>query len=290
MLGLRRIGWGAGYALLAVTGLLGLYLTAGSVAALPAALLVLIGAGGLVMVAFVGWFDRHRPAPVLGVAPSGARGTFFRRSRFMVGFSLLCTLCLAGWTGLLAVVLHQLGHHLTAMLVAALTMLLLWPVVVAALGKVKPGGLWLTPFGLEHQQEATSWALSWADLVAVERHPTQRVLPPRAGRGAAAVQPVRLDLRPDGTPAVRRTVRWIWDRDVRDGGRGALVVDAYDLAGGPAMIATAIEHYLAYPRLRGHLGTARSLPRLRARSSRTDRPWALRTACSRRRSPAPSRS
>ena len=100
------------------------------------------------------------------------------------------------------------------------------------------------------------------------------MVPPAAGLGAAAIQPVRLDLQAGGYPAIQRTTRWIWDREIREPGRGALVVDAYDLAGGPAMIATAIEHYLAYPRLRGHLGTARSLPRLRSRSARTNRPWA----------------
>ena len=289
MLGLKRIGWGVGYALMAAFGVVGTYVAAGTVAALPAALLALIGAGGLAMVSFIRWFDRHRPAPVLAVAPSGAQGTFFRRSRFMIGFSVLCTLGLAGWTGALAAALFRLGHDVTAIAVTTLTVLLLWPPAMAALGKVKPGGLWLTPFGLEHRQESTSWAVSWADLAAVERHPTQRVVPPAAGLGAAAIQPVRLDLQAGGYPAVKRTTRWVWDREIREG-RGALVVDAYDLAGGPAMIATAIEHYLAYPRLRGHLGTVRSLPRLRSRSARTDRPWAIRTACSRRRSPAPSRS
>ncbi|HVH22236.1 MAG TPA: hypothetical protein VNA11_07250 [Pseudonocardia sp.] len=286
---MKRIGWGVGYALMAAFGVVGTYVAAGTVAALPAALLALIGAGGLAMVSFIRWFDRHRPAPVLAVAPSGAQGTFFSRSRFMIGFSVLCTLGLAGWTGALALVLYRLGHDVTAMLVTALTVLLLWPAAVAALGKVKPGGLWLTPFGLEHRQESTSWAVSWADLAAVERHPTQRMVPPPSSLGAA-IQPVRLDLQAGGFPAIQRTTRWTWDREVREPGQEALVVDAYDLAGGPAMIAIAIEHYLAYPRLRGHLGTARSLPRLHTRSGRTNRPWAIRTACSRRRSPAPSRS
>ena len=39
MLGLKRIGWGVGYALMAGFGVVGMYVAAGTVAALPAALL-----------------------------------------------------------------------------------------------------------------------------------------------------------------------------------------------------------------------------------------------------------
>lgn len=127
-------------------------------------------------------------------------------------------------------------------------------------GKVAPGGLWLTAAGLEHRQEAVSWAVPWADLTGAQPHVTRNVLPYLPGQGLVPIQPVLLDLQAGRYPTKQRTVRWVWSREIRLAGADVVVVDAYDLAGGAVQLAETVRHYLAHPGLRAQLGTARSLP------------------------------
>ena len=87
----------------------------------------------------------------------------------MVVLSVLGTAFLAAWSGLLAVVLYGHGHPVWASLSVLFALVLLWPLAVAAAGKVKVGGLWLTPAGLEYRKEAVSWAMPWSDLRRVDR-------------------------------------------------------------------------------------------------------------------------
>jgi len=139
-------------------------------------LLALIGVAGLVLVLFIPVFDRCRPGPVPATAPSGNPAMFFRRSPFMVVSSVVFCLAFAVWAGTLAVVLH--GHVVWASVPAVLAGVLLWPVAVVLTGKIKPGGLWLTPVGLEYRNEAVSWTLAHGD----DRAPPVRPEPPRAAR------------------------------------------------------------------------------------------------------------
>jgi hypothetical protein len=265
-----RLVFGIGYVLMGAFGVIAL----GSVpqaetdadrylAFFAGAGFAMIGLGGLVLILFIPLFDRLRPGPVLSTAPSGSAATFFRRSPFITVATVVFCLAFALWAGALAVVLYGYGHGVWASLLAVLALVLIWPVAVVPTGKIKAGGLWLTPVGLEYRRDAVSWTVPWADLDRVDRAEStvQRgVLPYASGRGVVAVQPLVLVLRLDASPEVRRSVRWIWSRECRVR-PGRVCVDCFDLAGGSALIAETIERYRAYPRSREQLGTQWSLPR-----------------------------
>jgi hypothetical protein len=264
----RRLGWGVGYAIMGGFGVLSLVVLPGVDpadrldTAFVGSLLALIGLGGLLVVGFVPWYDRYRPGPVLATAPSGAPATFFRRSRFLPVVSVLMTTGLTCWSGVLSGVLLRHGHPVWASSLAAFALLLCWPLVVALSGGVRVGGLWLTPAGLEYRKEAVAWTLGWPDLARVDPEAagvTTGVLPSPSGGGVRAVQPVVLVLRVGARPVVRRTARWVWNREC-DGPIGTVCVDCVDLAGGSELIAGMIERCVAYPALRAQLGTAASLP------------------------------
>jgi len=226
-------------------------------------LLALIGVGGLVLVLFIPLFDRCRPGPVLATAPSNNPAMFFRRSPFMVVTSVVFCLASAVWAGTLAVVLHGHGNVVWASVPALLAGVLLWPVAVVLIGKIKPGGLWLTPVGLEYRKEAVSWTLPWPDVDRIdpaEPGVQTGALPYASGTKVAAVQPLVLALRLEVLAEVRRTVWWIWSRECRVP-PGWVCIDCFDLAGGRQLITETIERHLSYPRLREQLGTEWSLPR-----------------------------
>ncbi len=236
------IGRGITYVMMGALGVALLLSGEGWTAALFGALLVLIGVGGLVMVSFPLWFERHRPGPGVAIAPSGASATFFRRSRFTMGLSMLTTPALAVWFGVSAFALYRGGHDIWAALLAGLALFLLWPVVVAAAGKVESGGLWLTVAGVEHRNGAVSWAVPWSDVDAV-----------------VAAEPILLQLREGARPAIERTVPWIWSYEVKRpedhlGFRGV------DLAGGHPLVVAMLAHYLGNPQIRDRLGTPESVP------------------------------
>ena len=181
--------------------------------------------------------------------------------------SVVFCLALAVWAGTLAVVLHEHGYVVGASVPAVLAGVLLWPVAVVLTGKIKPGGLWLTPVGLEYRKEAVSWTLAWSDVDRIDRAESgvpAGALPYASGTGVAAVQPVVLALRPGVLPVVRAEVRctawWIWSRECRVP-PGRMCIDCVDLAGGPRLITGAIERHLSDPRFREQLGTEWTLPR-----------------------------
>ena len=226
-------------------------------------LLALIGVAGLVLVLFIPVFDRCRPGPVPATAPSDNLAMFFRRGPFMVVTSVVFCLAFAVWAGTLAVVLHRHGYVVWASMLAVLALVLLWPVAAVQTGRIKPGGLWLTPVGLEYRKEAVSWTLAWSDVDRIDREESAvqvSALPYASGTGVAAVQPVVLALRPGMRAEVRRTVRWIWSRECRVP-PGRVYIDCFDLAGGPQLIMETIECHLSHLRLRDQLGTEWSLPR-----------------------------
>jgi hypothetical protein len=226
-------------------------------------LFALIGIGGLAMVLFVPLFHRYRPGPVLSTAPSGAPAMLFRRSPFMTVVSVVFCLVFALWAGALGVVLYGYGHGVWASLLVALALVLLWPVAVIPTGKIKPGGLWLTPVGLEYRKDAVSWTSAWSDLDGLDRTASavqKGVLPYASGLGVAAVEPLVLALRLGARLEVRRSVWWVWSRECRVA-PGTVCIDCFDLAGGSALVAETIERYRTYPRTRDQLGTEWSLPR-----------------------------
>jgi hypothetical protein len=237
---LRSLLFGAGYVLMGLLGVAGLVYGDDTFSAFWATLLLLIAVAGAAKWGFRHRFDRQRPDPVLGTAPSGAPATFFRRSPFTVVLSVLVTGALALWCAAAAVALFRAGHDGWALLLAGLAALLLWPVVVAAMGRVAAGGLWLTEAGVEHRNGAVRWAVPWSDLQAV-----------------VAAEPIRLQLRPGAAPRIERTVPWIWSYELRKPA-DQLGIVASDLAGGPALIVAMLAHYLGEPRIRERLGTAES--------------------------------
>jgi hypothetical protein len=262
-----RLLFGATYVflgLMAVAGLSRLAEPQGSyVAMFFAPLLAVISVGGLALLLFMSSFARFRPAPVLGTAPSGTPAVFFRRSPFMTVVSVLFAVFLFGWLGALTIVLYGDGYAVWAALTAACTLALLYPLATVVSGRVRIGGLWLTPAGLEYCRESVGWTVAWSQLRGVDRSGAwvqQGVLPHAAGLGVAAVEPLVLDLQHDAPVLVRRSVRGVWYRECRVPA-GKVCVDCFDLAGGRDVITEMIERYLAYPRSREQLGTEWSLPR-----------------------------
>jgi hypothetical protein len=223
-------------------------------ATLYGSLLVLIAVGGLAMVGHPVWFDRHRPGPELATAPSGAPALYFRRSPFIVTLSVLFCVAFAGWLGAAAVLLYRGGHVGWGSSLVALALLVLWPVGVAALGRIGPGGLWLTPSGVQHRNEALSWAVPWSDVIDV-----------------VAGEPVLLRLRVGARPATRRTVRWVWNRVPRTPEGSVGIPTAY-LAGGAELVVAVLADQLTHPRQRELLGTAESLRAIRAEPLRPHTP------------------
>jgi len=264
---LLRLLFGIGYILL---GLIAAALL-GSASAEPGryiltfsgALLGLVGVVGIVVILFIPLFDRFRPEPVIGTAPSGASATCFRRSPFMVATGVAMVLGFGCWLAALAVVLHGTGHDVWASLVALGAAGSLWLLVPVATGKVKPGGLWITPSGLEYRREAVSWNLRWSELDGLEYPPEKwtviGILPSTGGR-PVPVDPVVLRLDLGARLDVQRRLGRLWNRECVMP-HGLVCVDCFDVAGGPLLIAETIERYLAYPGQREQLGTEWSLPR-----------------------------
>ena len=105
---------------------------------------------------------------------------------------VFCLAFRAVWAGTLAVVLYGHGHGVWASVLVALAVVFLWAVAVVPSGRCKPGGLWLTPDGLEYRKEAVSWTLAWSDLDGIdpaESGVQTGVLPHASGLKVAVVDP-----------------------------------------------------------------------------------------------------
>jgi hypothetical protein len=266
----KRFGFGVSYALMGAVGVAVLLALPDveavedrHVSLFAGSFFALIGGSGLALVLFIPLSDRYRAAAVVATAPSGAPALFFRRSPFMLVFSVVMTFALAVWSGSAALMLGAYGHELWAALLGAFALVLLWPVAVVPTGKVRSGGLWLTPAGVEYRKEAVGWTLPWSELHAVDDRGDAGTpvgaLPQAAGLGVAAVAPVLLVLTPGARPRVRRTARWVWNRECRVR-EGMLCVDCFDLAAGRPVIVDMLGRCLAYPRFRAQLGTEWALP------------------------------
>lgn len=218
------------------------------------ALLLIVAIGGAAWLLLGAWFDRHRPEPVLAAAPSGAAATYFPRSRFMIVMGVSLSLALGGWLVAVAAAAYLAGHSGWALSALALALVSLSPVAVAAAGRIRAGGLWLTRTGIEYRNEATSWSVPWSGVLHV-----------------VAEEPVRLRLERGTEPDLRRSVRWVWNREpaVPDGSVG---IDTSFLAGGTPRVLAVLAHYLDDPRLRAQLGTPDSLTAVRAAPRRPPSP------------------
>ena len=128
------------------------------------------------------------------------------------------------------------------------------PVAVAAAGRIRAGGLWLTRTGIEYRNEATSWSVPWSGVLHV-----------------VAEEPVRLRLERGTEPDLRRSVRWVWNREPAVARRFRR--HRHQLPGRrhPRVLAV-LAHYLDDPRLRAQLGTPDSLTAVRAAPRRPPSP------------------
>lgn len=242
---LRRAGFAVGYLALGALGVLGLvYVVAGQVEggfiAWFHALLVVIGVGGLAMVGIEAWFVRHRPGARLGVAPSGAPATVVPRSPSHLVLSVVLTSTLVLFFGAASLVLVAEGSGWVAV-TAPLAALLVWPLVPAARGRVRAGGLYLTAAGLEHRRDAVLWSVPWEAIgLAVP--------------GVSVAVPLQGGVRARTTT----TTPVVWNREVK-ARPGVVGIDCRMLGLDGVLVAAAINQAAAFPEQRAELGTPASL-------------------------------
>lgn len=217
-------------------------------------LMVLVGVFGLVLLVGAARVRRRLPGPTVAAAPSGRPATGFPRSPFLLGARVafggtaLAVLLLA------AALLFREGQRPAGWVALLLALGAGWLAATVVLGRVRPGGLWLTHDGLEYRKDTLRWSVPWAEVAAVRAEPdaltagdVREVLVPS--------DPVLLWLRPGASPTVSGPG---WAR--RAAPPGSLRIDGYHLAGAPVLVEM-IEECLAQPRLRERLGTEHSLPR-----------------------------
>lgn len=236
---------GAGYAGFVVIGVLGVFFVASGEIDRPVAgwffvLLGMLGIVGLVGVGQQAWFVRNRPGVALGAAPSGRPATVVLRSAFTTGMSIAVSGALAVFFAAATGALLVAGSGWLA-LTGLMTAILVWPLVPAARGQVRAGGLYLTTEGIEHRRDAVLWSLPWSAVT-----------------GAVPGEPVALVL--DGRPGVETTstTRWVWNREPR-APSGVVGVDCRTLGLDGVLVAAALNTALAHPERRADLGTGTSL-------------------------------
>lgn len=234
----RAIAYGLIYLALAALGALLLaYADGEALAVLSGLLLLLLAGAGGVLVAFDWWSPAHRAGVALATAPSGQPATAFVRSPVPTVMSTLLPSLLAAWAAL-GVVLA--GSPAARVVLAAVALLLLWPVVPVVRGRIAPGGLYLTPTGIEQRKEAVTWSVSWAQV-----------------SGAVPGEPLAVTLN-GPAPAPAATTRVLWRREP-DSPPGVLAVDSRYLAADPTVIAAVVTRCVAQPDLRARLGTPESV-------------------------------
>lgn len=243
----RNAAYGLGYLLLAAlgAGLLG-YTGDRSLGLLLGLLLVVLAAAGLVLVGFDAWHVRHRPGVTLATAPSGAPATAFLRSPVPTTMSAVVPVLLALWATVGSLVVHQVAARVVLLLVA---LGLLTPLVAVLRGRVAPGGLYLTPGGIEQRKEAVSWSVPWSAVA-----------------GVVPGEPLALPLTGPSPEPTRRT-RVLWQREPR-GRPGVLAVDSRYLAADPVVIAAVVGRCVADPAARARMGTADVVEEIATMASR----------------------
>lgn len=256
--------YGLGYGLMAAFGL-GALLERGSavgpdaIVDLSALAALGLGAGGWGLLLVEPWVDRRPREPVLGTAPSGAPAVCFPRSPAhhvaRVVFFLYSTL----WFAAVTVVVTGRGQPGWGAVWGVCALAVLWRLANLVTGRIRPGGLWLTPDGIEYRKDAFGWAMPWTELQEIVVDRSEYGTPPPAPV-LVRFEQIGLILRRGAVVPVRRYLRWSRDEQHRfpDRYRG---VTCFGLAGGRPLIADTLEHYLLFTELRDHLGTTASVPR-----------------------------
>lgn len=243
----RNLAYGLIYLALAALGALLLaYADGESPALLSGLLLLLVSAAGFVLVGFDWWYPRHRAGVALATAPSGQPATAFPRSPVPTVMSTALPLLLAAWAGLGVLIVDGAAARVV---LAALALLFLWPLAPVVMGRVAPGGLYLTPAGIEHRKEAVTWSLGWDQVT-----------------GAVPGEPLAVTLS-GPAPARTASTRVLWQREP-DSPPGVLALDSRYLAADATVIAAVVARCVAQPELRARLGTPESVREVATLSAR----------------------
>jgi hypothetical protein len=204
-----------------------------------------VGAVGVLMLVSFGlealWRGR-RPFALLGTSPAGARATVlpFSGAALASPVVVLVLVLLAGVVGGTV----ALGEAATTwvvvnVVVAVAALVLLLPVLAR---RVRSGGVYLTPQGLEHRRLGTSWTVGWDDV-----------------EGVTPEEPLPVLLRPGARVVRSRTSPYGWNGDVRGSDDRVLGVETRHLSVDEGTLAFLVASYRQHPELRDQLGTPASL-------------------------------
>jgi hypothetical protein len=184
----------------------------------------------------------RRPFARVGTTPEGERATVlpFATPALASPVVLLSLVLLAGAAG--AAVAQADGATpwvVICLVVAVGALALLLPVLA---GRVRAGGVYLTPQGIEHRRLGTSWKVGWDDVEGVA---PEEPLPVLSRAGARVVR--------------ARTSPYGWDGDVRTSDERVLGIETRHLSVDEKTLAFLVASYEQHPELRDRLGTPASL-------------------------------
>jgi hypothetical protein len=184
----------------------------------------------------------RRPFGHVGTSPDGERATVlpFSGAALASPVVMMVLVLVAGAVG--AVVAQGDGSTpwvVICVVLAVGALALLLPVIG---GRVRAGGVYLTPQGIEHRRLGTSWRLPWDDV-----------------EGVVPQEPVPVLPRP-GVRVVRaRTAPYAWNGDVRTSDERVLGIETRHLSVDEKTLAFLVASYQQHPELRDQLGTPASL-------------------------------
>jgi len=185
------------------------------------------------------WWSRRRPGrPCLGTAPSGAAATAIPRSRAALVTPLAMVIGQTAWLVIMATLSTGLWWLSAGfVLLAVPSAMRLVPVL---LGRARPGGLYLTPSGLEHAWGVRTTIYPWDQVAVCATDVSFRL----CGHPGSDTRSFPFDIPADAT-----------DRAPRGEPPTPMAYLALD----PRSAVDLIAMYRARPHLRAHLGTSRSL-------------------------------
>ena len=235
-----------GSLVLVVVGVAGVLAAAGDDSLGGMVVLGLVAAVGVLTAASLlaehAWRSR-RPYARVATAPSGVPATElpFASVSVWARAALLALLLVAAVAGaLVALDAGSTGWVVLSVVVAALALAQLVPVLI---GRVRPGGVFVTREGVELRRLGTGWRVRWDDLEGVV--PRESAVP--------------LVVKPGGTVERVGSRAYGWRGDVRTADPRLLGIDPRYLSVDGARLGAFLVLYLGHPQMRGDLGTQASL-------------------------------
>lgn len=170
---------------------------------------------------------RRPPAPAREVILGGEPARFHpRRAGSPVVLFFVILGLLGGWFAALGVVGTLDGTWLWAVLAAVPAVYFLAFVLFGLAGRLRPGGVWVTPTRLVDEHVGIRSEVALHDLVAMSASPGDLLLVPRDGTAVTSRPLVPRPWRRKAWPAQ------------------AIKIDTSDLAGGGEALATAVQQHL----------------------------------------------